>query len=306
MALFAVHHPLVFTFGVLGNLVSILVYFAPLPTFVDIYRKKSTLGYQSLPYVVALFSAMLWMYYAFLKPDSSLLISINSFGCVIETIYIGLFLAYASKDARNHTVKLIAALNMGFFSLILLLTLFLVQGGTRTQVVGWICVGISVAVFAAPLSIVLQVVRTRSVEYMPFSLSFFLTLSATMWFTYGLLQRDKCIAIPNVFGFFLGLLQMMLYGKYRNTKKLAEEKKLPEQIINIVILGASEVHPEVPAPETDNEKATAQTMSADEDEKEEKEQTDIHDKSAAAPTPIAEPSHAIVQLEQPVLVMCAA
>ena len=66
----------------------------------EICRKKSTLGFQSLPYVVALFSAMLWMYYAFLKTDAILLISVNSIGCFIETIYIAIYLAYASREAR--------------------------------------------------------------------------------------------------------------------------------------------------------------------------------------------------------------
>jgi len=65
-----------------------------------VYRKKSTEGFQSEPYVVALFSAMLWIYYAFVKTDEYLLVTINSFGCVIETIYIVMFLAYAPRKIK--------------------------------------------------------------------------------------------------------------------------------------------------------------------------------------------------------------
>ncbi|XP_006368075.1 bidirectional sugar transporter SWEET12-like [Solanum tuberosum] len=100
MALFDLHHPWLFVFGVLGNVISILVFLAPVPAFRRICKEKSTMGYQSVPYVVALFSSMLWMYYAFIKKNAILLVSINSFGCIVETIYITIFILYASKEAR--------------------------------------------------------------------------------------------------------------------------------------------------------------------------------------------------------------
>lgn len=58
------------------------------------------MGFQSLPYVVALFAAMLWLLFSFLKTNAFLLVSINSFGCIIEAIYIFFYLLYASKKAR--------------------------------------------------------------------------------------------------------------------------------------------------------------------------------------------------------------
>ncbi|OIT26170.1 bidirectional sugar transporter sweet14 [Nicotiana attenuata] len=192
-----------------------MVYLAPVPTFYKIYKKKSTEGFQSVPYVVGLFSAMLWTYYAFLKPDTTLLITINSVGCCIQFFYICFFLFYATKKAKR------------------------------------------------------QVIKTKSVEYMPFLLSFFLTLSAVMWFFYGLLRKDYNIAIPNVLGFTLGVLQMVLYVIYKNAKKVTKEvkiaekentvtiveehkiseDKLKEQIIDVVKLSAmvcSEIIPIVP------------------------------------------------------------
>jgi solute carrier family 50 (sugar transporter) len=70
------------------------------PTFYRIYKNKSTQGFQSVPYVVSLFSAMLWIYYALIKSDECLLITINSAGCFIETIYIVVYLVYAPKKAK--------------------------------------------------------------------------------------------------------------------------------------------------------------------------------------------------------------
>ncbi|KHN24975.1 bidirectional sugar transporter N3-like [Glycine soja] len=238
------HSTLAFAFGMLGNVISFLVFLAPITTFYRIFKKKSTEGFQSLPYLVALFSSMLWLYYALLKKDAMLLLTINSFGCVIEIIYIILYITYATGDARNLTLKLFFAMNVGAFALILLVTHFAVHGSLRVQVLGWICVSLSISVFAAPLSIVAQVVRTKSVEFMPFNLSFTLTLSAIMWFGYGLFLKDICIALPNVLGFALGLLQMLLYAIYRNGNKKVDkilEKKAPPEPLKSVVIETGEV-----------------------------------------------------------------
>ncbi|KAK3018001.1 hypothetical protein RJ639_004377, partial [Escallonia herrerae] len=222
-------------FGLLGNIISFMVYLAPVPTFYQVYIKKSAEGFQSIPYIVALFSAMLWIYYALLKSNAMLLITINSVGCFIETIYVCFYLFYAPKKSRIQTVKLLLSLNFGGFGLIVVLTQFLAKQDTRFKIVGWICLVFSLSVFVAPLGVVRQVIRTKSVEYMPILLSFSLTLSAVIWFFYGLLLNDYNVAIPNVLGFIFGVLQMVLYAMYKNAKK-AIEHKLPEFHNQVIIL----------------------------------------------------------------------
>ncbi|KAJ9536136.1 hypothetical protein OSB04_un000690 [Centaurea solstitialis] len=215
---------LTLAFGLLGNIVSFMVFLAPIPTFYRIYKKKSTQGFQSAPYVVGLFSAMLWIYYALLKSNVLLLITINSVGCFIETLYICFFLKYATKEARMESLKLIGLLIVVGFGLIVGLTQGLLTGVTRGVAVGWICLVFSLCVFVAPLGVLRQVIRTKSVEYMPILLSVALTLSAVMWFFYGLLLGDFNIAIPNVLGFTFGVIQMILYFVYKNKKPITEEK----------------------------------------------------------------------------------
>ncbi|CAN0920006.1 Bidirectional sugar transporter SWEET14, partial [Linum grandiflorum] len=148
-----------------GNIVSFFVFLAPLPTFYRIVKEKSTQGFQSIPYSVALFSAMLYLYYASLKVDALMLITINSVGCLIESTYLIIFLIYAPKSVRR------------------------------------------------------LVIKTKSVEFMPFSLSLLLTLCAVFWLIYGLALDDYYIAAPNILGFAFGLTQMGLYLIYRNKGK---------------------------------------------------------------------------------------
>nr|XP_019707291.1 bidirectional sugar transporter SWEET14 isoform X2 [Elaeis guineensis] len=182
-----------FIVGIIGNVSSFLVYLAPVPTFYQVYRKRTTGGFQSVPYSVALFSAMLWIFYAFVKTNSILLITINSTGCAIEMIYIIMYLVYAPRSARR------------------------------------------------------QVVRTRSVEYMPFTLSLFLTISAVAWFGYGLLTNDFYVMFPNVLGFAFGAVQMLLYVVYKYmVKKVVVEPAVLEHIVAIDVQKAG-VELQVPA-----------------------------------------------------------
>lgn len=217
-----------FVFGLLGNVISFMVFLAPVHTFGTIYKKKSAEGFQSINYVVGLFSAMLWIYYAFLRPGNMLLVTINSFGCFIETVYLLFYLFYASRNARIRTAWILLITLLGF-GVIILVTQWrlLVKPENRGEVIGWICLVFSLCVFVAPLAILRKVIRTKSVEYMPILLSVFLTLSAVVWFFYGLFLHDLNIAIPNVLGLILGVLQIVLYFVYKG-KKQAIDQKLPQ------------------------------------------------------------------------------
>ncbi|KAL3642152.1 Neuroendocrine convertase 1 [Castilleja foliolosa] len=216
---FLTSEKLAFIFGLLGNIISFLVFLAPLPTFYTICKKKSSEGFQSIPYSVAFFSASLLLYYAFLKTNAYMIVSINGIGCVIEAIYLSIYLVYAPKKEKIFTMRLIVLFNVGGLGLVAAVSLLAVKGSKRVSLVGWVCAIINLAVFAAPLSIIRRVIRTKSVEFMPFTLSFFLTLCATMWFFYGFFVKDYYIALPNVMGFLFGIAQMILYLIYKNAKK---------------------------------------------------------------------------------------
>ncbi|GJN31458.1 hypothetical protein PR202_gb19858 [Eleusine coracana subsp. coracana] len=148
------------------------------PTFYRVYKKKSTESFQSVPYVVALLSAMLWLYYALLTRDV-LLLSINAIACVVQSIYLTIYIVYAPKEAMAFTLKLLCTLNVALYGGMVAFLQFYVKGHHRVSIAGGIGAAFAFAVFVAPLAIIM----------------------------------------PNILGLLFGLAQMALYFVYRNPKK---------------------------------------------------------------------------------------
>ncbi|GMH26013.1 hypothetical protein Nepgr_027856 [Nepenthes gracilis] len=187
---------------------------------------------------------MLYLYYALVKgSNGAMLIAINIIGCAIETTYLIIYMIYAPSQAKMYTARLLILFNLGVYGLIILSTMLFSHGKLRAQVVGWICGVFSVCVFASPLSVMRLVIRTKSAEFLPIWLSFFLTICAVMWFFYGFLIGDFFIALPNVLGFLLGVAQMILYAIYKDArnKEVTPEGKLEELAIEIKLGGVIDI-----------------------------------------------------------------
>uniref|UniRef100_A0A1D1YG29 Bidirectional sugar transporter SWEET16 n=1 Tax=Anthurium amnicola TaxID=1678845 RepID=A0A1D1YG29_9ARAE len=203
-----------FAVGVVGNVISILVFASPIGTFWRVFKKKSTENFKGLPYVITLLSTSLWTFYGLLKPGGLLVVTVNGTGSVLQAAYVTLFLMYAPKDVKVKTARLVALLNVGFLGAVILVTRLAIHGNMRLLVVGSMCSALTVGMYASAMAAMRTVVKTKSVEYMPFSLSFFLFLNGGIWLVYAVLVRDHFIGVPTAIGFVLGSLQLTLYAMY--------------------------------------------------------------------------------------------
>ncbi|KAJ4952136.1 hypothetical protein NE237_028968 [Protea cynaroides] len=208
-----------FLFGILGNATALFLYLAPAITFRRIIRCKTTEEFSGVPYVMTMLNCLLSAWYGlpFVSPNNLLVSTINGTGAVIESVYVLIFIIYAAKKEKLRIGGLLAVV-LTIFGSIAVVTFVAVDGHNRKLFCGFAAAIFSIIMYASPLSVMRLVIKTKSVEYMPFFLSLFCFLCGTSWFIFGLLGHDAFVAVPNGFGSALGALQLILYAIYRNNK----------------------------------------------------------------------------------------
>ncbi|KAJ0800886.1 putative SWEET sugar transporter [Helianthus annuus] len=208
---------LYFYVGIIGNIISVMMFLSPVKTFLRIVKKGSTEEFESLPYICTLLNSSLWTYYGITKPDSYLVATVNGFGVVVEIVYISMFLIYAPPRTRAKTAKIAGIVDVVVFAVAVFVTQFAMEGEMRINVIGFMGAALNVVMYASPLSAMRLVWTTKSVEYMPFLLSFFLFLNGGVWSLYAFLVQDWFLGVPNGSGFVLGFAQLALYSIYRKS-----------------------------------------------------------------------------------------
>ena len=107
------------------------------------------------------------------------------------------------------------------------------KGRTRqSSVMGIFCIIANVVMYGSPLVAASEVFRSKSVEYMPLSLTLGMVVCSMTWMSYGILGSDPFVIVPNAIGVALGFAQVGLYAWFFNwspPKKLdwRQELKLP-------------------------------------------------------------------------------
>ena len=206
-------------FGVIGNATALLLFLAPMITFKRIVMNKSTEQFSSIPYAMTLMNCLLSAWYGlpFISPNNFLVATINIAGTVIESIYVLIFLIFAPKKEKTKLLVILCMV-LAAFATIACISLFALHGNHRKILCGVVSTICATVMYASPLSAMRLVIKTKSVEYMPFLLSLFVFICGTCWFIYGFLGRDLFILIPNGLGCGLGAMQLIIYAIYRNNK----------------------------------------------------------------------------------------
>ncbi|KAL7106960.1 hypothetical protein ACP275_06G024300 [Erythranthe tilingii] len=205
--------------GIMGNAASMLLYSAPILTFARVIRKKSTEEFSCVPYIIALLNCFLYTWYGLpvvsYKWENFPLVTINGLGILLEVSFIIVYFYFASTNGKKKVAMLTVPVVLVFCAVAILSAFVFHDHTHRKAFVGSVGLVASVAMYGSPLVAMKQVIETKSVEYMPFYLSFFSFLASSLWMAYGLLSHDLILAAPNLVGSPLGMLQLVLYCVYR-------------------------------------------------------------------------------------------
>ncbi|CAN1167284.1 Bidirectional sugar transporter SWEET2a [Linum perenne] len=185
--------------GIAGNLCAFVLFVSPIPTFRRIIKNKSTEQFSGLPYVYSLLNCLICCWYGlpFVSPDVVLVATTNSFGAIFQFVYLAIFIVYADQTSKMKMCSLLGVV-LASFAAIAYISLTFMDSQIRQLFIGYLSVFSLISMFASPLFIINLVIKSRSVEYMPFFLSFATFLMSLSFSAYGLLKGDVFIYVSKL------------------------------------------------------------------------------------------------------------
>jgi len=219
------------TMGWLGCAAAFILFLSPVPTFAKIMKSRSVGDFSCTPYLCSLLNCALWTTYAlpFVTPCKTQPLVTNGVGLVMEVVYILLFIAYAAPHKRRP----VAVQFVGCICIIAGIDIFALLAAPRlhvpsipadkhlspaTTVLGLASTLFNIGMYAAPLSVMRLVIRTKSVAYMPLPLTLAVGFCSTCWLIFAIHVSDDFIMIPNALGLGLCGAQVLLYACYCRDK----------------------------------------------------------------------------------------
>ncbi|KAI3466015.1 hypothetical protein Pfo_022678 [Paulownia fortunei] len=206
--------------GIAGNIFAFGLFLSPVPTFRRIIRNESTEQFSGLPYIYALLNCLITAWYGLpmISSDNLLVTTVNSIGAVVQIVYITIFIIYVEKTKKLRMVGLLLSVFI-LFAVIAFGSLLIVDFEVRHLTIGFLSCASLISMFASPLFIINLVIRTRSVEFMPFHLSLSMFLLSTSFLLYGIFNFDPFVYVPNGIGTVLGVIQLILFSYYKKSSR---------------------------------------------------------------------------------------
>lgn len=233
--------------GRFGLVLTVFYMLSGVPTALKIVRDRDAKNFSPVPYIIGVFNCSMWAYYSVIAMEemgqnlwSNL--EINIIGLVIFGSYTIPFLAF-SRDRTRVIGQLLLSLLATVGSIWIFENLvgdppklkwnFHFGGDNvplKASLCGVLTVTLNAILYGSPLVQLQLVVRTKSVEFMPFGMSLLTFIISCIWTTQGFALGNITVLIPNLLGVLLGAAQLTLYAMYCNNTPLATSVDKPAKL----------------------------------------------------------------------------
>ncbi|KAG2445336.1 hypothetical protein HYH02_008801 [Chlamydomonas schloesseri] len=193
----------------MGAVISILMYLSPLKAVLKAQREKHLGDLNPIPFSIAIANCIAWLGYGLLKKDP-FVCAPNAPGVLIGT-FMSITAHGMADEAAKQRIRFVVCLAAGIFPFLGVYTAFFADSAAVQQGL-WGLAGniICLVYYAAPLSTMWDVIRTRNSSSILVPLTMMNTLNAALWTTYGVAVGDPYIWAPNGIGLALSVMQIAL------------------------------------------------------------------------------------------------
>ncbi|KYQ90663.1 hypothetical protein DLAC_09297 [Tieghemostelium lacteum] len=204
------HSVVVVILAILGNVLSMFLSLSPIKTFIAIDKNRDVGKLNIYPIIALCANSMGWVIYGAVTKRSTIL-PVNTFGMLATLYYI---MAYYGAVPNYHQRRKIALIFVSLMTTVIVwcLCVILMTDDKESQIfLGFTTNVILFIFFLSPVFALYQVIKQRDTSTIYVPLAFFTLTSGLAWTFYGLLVNDPFIYVPNAFGAFLAVLQLIVY-----------------------------------------------------------------------------------------------
>jgi len=203
-------------FGVVGMLTSYSLHASAIPVLIEIYRRRSTMKYIFLPYLLQWINSFCWVIYVFhhgIMVKLEMLASSGG-GLVLSSGSLLIFWYFILNRAQRR------AFDLTVLAAVIILIILAVSSFTVTPCVidsaastwcwwGYICVAANTCMYGGPLLAMFWSWQKRSVELIPIRFGLGSLISSFPWVLYALAAHDRAMLLPNTAGVVISLAMLL-------------------------------------------------------------------------------------------------
>uniref|UniRef100_A0AAV1V095 Sugar transporter SWEET1 n=1 Tax=Peronospora matthiolae TaxID=2874970 RepID=A0AAV1V095_9STRA len=233
------HEIAVNVFEVLTLSTTLLLRISLIPDFRRMHKNHSTGEMSVMPCLLLFTNCYVGMFYAIAVNNMMPLFAQAIVG-VVTGIFFNYFFYRWAADKRAVVKAFIGSFTVCF--IVTLYSVLALAGYTNqsqdsvSTTLGFMTIGTSVGMYTSPMATIATVLRTKTASSMPFTMGVVNVFNSFNWATYAALVDNKFILGPNIAGFILGCIQLILTFIYRRaTSEMIEDVKLDGRVSVIIL-----------------------------------------------------------------------